>query len=70
MTVEAGELLALLGPSGSGKSTLLLCIGLLVEPTSGRISMEGRDVFADGAARVSARRYRRDNIGFIFRPTT
>jgi putative ABC transport system ATP-binding protein len=66
MKVDAGELLALLGPSGSGKSTLLLCISLIVEPTAGRIQVAGREIFADGASRVNARRYRRENIGFIF----
>jgi putative ABC transport system ATP-binding protein len=66
LTVEAGELLALLGPSGSGKSTLLLCISLIVEPTAGRIRVNNRDVFADGGPRLNVRRYRRENIGFIF----
>jgi putative ABC transport system ATP-binding protein len=66
LEVSAGELLALLGPSGSGKSTLLLCIGLVVEPTAGRIQVAGREIFADGSPRVNARRYRRENIGFIF----
>lgn len=66
LEVETGELLALLGPSGSGKSTLLLCIGLIVEPTSGRIAVNGRDVYADGVARVNARRFRRESLGFIF----
>jgi putative ABC transport system ATP-binding protein len=66
LEVEAGELLALLGPSGSGKSTLLLCISLIVEPTAGRIRVAGREVFTGGASHVNARRYRRENIGFIF----
>jgi putative ABC transport system ATP-binding protein len=66
LAVGAGELLALLGPSGSGKSTLLLCISLIVEPTAGRIQVAGHEVFAGGASHVNARRYRRENIGFIF----
>ena len=64
--VEAGELVALLGPSGSGKSTLLLCISLIQDPTSGRIAIAGRDVWRDGPLGLDARRFRRENIGFIF----
>jgi putative ABC transport system ATP-binding protein len=41
-------------------------MSLIVEPTSGRISVNGREVFAGGGSRVNARRYRRENIGFIF----
>jgi putative ABC transport system ATP-binding protein len=67
--IEAGELLALLGPSGSGKSTLLLCMSMVVEPTAGRIRVKGRDVFADGVLHVNPRRYRRENIGFVFQTT-
>ncbi len=66
LSVEAGELLALLGPSGSGKTTLLLCVGLIVEPSVGRIWVKDRDVFSGGVAHVNARRFRRENIGFIF----
>ena len=66
LSVDAGELVALLGPSGSGKSTLLLCISLIVEPTAGLIRVNDRVVFADGTPRVGARRYRRENIGFVF----
>jgi putative ABC transport system ATP-binding protein len=66
LSVEAGELLALLGPSGSGKTTLLLCIALVVEPSGGRMWVKNEDVFSDGVSHVNARRFRRENIGFIF----
>lgn len=65
-SVEAGELVALLGPSGSGKSTLLLCISLIEAPSAGRIMVRGRPVWPPGEGRIDARRYRRENIGFIF----
>jgi putative ABC transport system ATP-binding protein len=66
LSVEAGELAALIGPSGSGKSTLLLCISLIELPSSGTIALAGRDAWRDGKAEVDARRFRRENIGFIF----
>jgi putative ABC transport system ATP-binding protein len=66
LSVEAGELAALLGPSGSGKSTLLLCISLIEAPSSGTITVAGRDAWRDGRAALDARRFRRENIGFIF----
>ncbi len=64
--VEAGEVAALLGPSGSGKSTLLLCLSLIELPSSGSIAIRGRAAWRDGRAQVEARRYRRENIGFVF----
>jgi putative ABC transport system ATP-binding protein len=64
--VEAGEVAALLGPSGSGKSTLLLCLSLIEAPSSGTIAVAGRSAWRDGRAQVEARRYRRENIGFVF----
>jgi len=64
--VERGELMALLGPSGSGKSTLLLSISLILEPSSGRIVMNGQTIYDNVWMDVDARRFRRENIGFIF----
>jgi osmoprotectant transport system ATP-binding protein len=58
--VEAGELLALVGASGSGKTTTLKMINRLVEPSSGRVLVEGED-----AATVEAHRLRR-RIGYVF----
>jgi putative ABC transport system ATP-binding protein len=66
LSVEAGELAALLGPSGSGKSTLLLCISLIETPSSGRIAVRGRPAWRDGDMDVDDRRFRRENIGFVF----
>jgi putative ABC transport system ATP-binding protein len=65
-SVEAGELAALLGPSGSGKSTLLLSISLILEPSTGRIVMNGQEVYNNGRTGIDVRRFRRENIGFIF----
>ena len=65
-TVNAGELVALLGPSGSGKSTLLLCMSLILVPSSGRVVMNGHAVYDAGVTGLDVRRFRRENIGFIF----
>src|SRR5256714_4591323 len=61
--VRDGEFVVLIGLSGSGKSTLLRCINRLVEPTSGRILLDGEDITA--ASGVELRRIRR-NVGMIF----
>ena len=65
-SVERGELIALLGPSGSGKSTLLLSISLILEPSAGRIVMNGVTVYDDGWTGIDVRAFRRRNIGFVF----
>ncbi|WP_435883902.1 ABC transporter ATP-binding protein [Streptomyces tanashiensis] len=64
LTVEAGELLAIVGPSGSGKSTMLNIMGTLDRPTTGTVHVAGRDVGALSDARLSALRAR--HIGFVF----
>jgi putative ABC transport system ATP-binding protein len=66
LDVEAGELVALLGPSGSGKTTLLLCISLILDPSAGEIAMNGKAIFRAGRVNIDVRRFRRENVGFIF----
>ena len=64
LSVCAGELVAVMGPSGSGKSTLLTIAGGLDSPTSGSVSVEGRDLGAlDQRARA---RLRRTSVGYVF----
>ncbi|NQW48133.1 MAG: ABC transporter ATP-binding protein [Planctomycetes bacterium] len=63
-TLAPGSRLAVMGPSGSGKSTLLAILGVLEEPTSGSVRLDGVDPFAvQAAARASFRNHR---IGFVF----
>ncbi|MEU5876306.1 ABC transporter ATP-binding protein [Spirillospora sp. NPDC047279] len=64
VTVEIGELVAVVGPSGSGKSTMLHLLGTLDRPSSGTVLVQGRDVSRLTDRRVSALRSRR--IGFVF----
>jgi putative ABC transport system ATP-binding protein len=68
MTVGRGEFLSVVGPSGSGKTTLVNVIGCLDNPTSGRLSLDGRAVFADGRGLSEARltRIRREVFGYVF----
>ena len=61
--VPKGQFLAVIGLSGSGKSTLLRCINRLIEPTSGRVTLDGQDVTTANAEEL--RRIRR-RIGMVF----
>lgn len=63
LTVPAGQVMALIGPSGAGKSTLIRCVNRLVEPTSGSVSLDGRDITR---VRGAALRRARQQIGMIF----
>jgi len=66
MQVAPGEVVGLVGPSGSGKSTLLKCLGAIIEPTAGRMTL-GNEVIYDNGWRVKdLRALRRDRIGFVF----
>ncbi len=63
-SVPKGEFVAVVGESGSGKSTLLNMIGALDTPTSGKVFIDGRDIFAIKDSNLTI--FRRRNIGFIF----
>ncbi|MBK7847927.1 MAG: ABC transporter ATP-binding protein [Zoogloea sp.] len=66
MTVAPGEVVGLIGPSGSGKSTLLKCLGAVIEPTAGRMTLGDEVIFEDGWKIPDLRALRRDKIGFVF----
>lgn len=63
-SVPKGEYVAIVGESGSGKSTLLNMIGALDTPTSGKVYIDGKDIFGMKERNLTV--FRRRNIGFIF----
>ena len=64
LTVESGEFVAVVGTSGSGKSTLLHMLGGLDRPTSGKVYVDGNDIFALKDDELTI--FRRRRIGFVF----
>ena len=64
LSIEKGEMIALVGPSGAGKSTLLQQIGLLDTPTAGRVVINGNDTSKMNDAERTI--IRRDHIGFVY----
>ena len=63
-SVNKGEFLAIIGPSGSGKSTLLHILGGVDTPTSGKVYMEGTDVYAQKEEQLAI--FRRRQVGLIY----
>ena len=64
MTVEKGEILAIMGPSGSGKSTLLHCLAGILQPDRGEVRFAGRRI--DGLGEHERTELRRASFGFLF----
>ncbi len=64
ISIEDGEFIAIIGTSGSGKSTLLNLLGGLDRPTSGTVTVSGRDIFSMDDEELTI--FRRRNIGFVF----
>ena len=62
--VEKGQFVAIIGPSGSGKSTLLHILGGVDRPTSGKVYLEGQDVFAQNSEQLAI--FRRRQVGLIY----
>lgn len=63
-SVEKGEFLAIIGPSGSGKSTLLHIIGGVDRPTSGRVLLNGQDVYQQNEEQLAV--FRRREVGLVY----
>lgn len=66
MQVVPGEVVGLIGPSGSGKTTMLKCLGAVIEPSGGRMSIGDEMIYDEGWRINDLRALRRDRIGFVF----
>ncbi|MDE5619999.1 MAG: ABC transporter ATP-binding protein [Ruminococcus sp.] len=63
-SVKQGEFLAIIGPSGSGKSTLLHILGGVDKPTSGKVYMDGNDIYAQSDEKLAV--FRRRQVGLVY----
>jgi putative ABC transport system ATP-binding protein len=63
-SIQKGEFVALIGPSGSGKSTLLHILGGVDTPTSGKVYVDGKDVYAQNAEQLAI--FRRRQVGLVY----
>jgi putative ABC transport system ATP-binding protein len=68
LNIGQGEFISFVGPSGSGKTTLINILGCLDNPSSGRLRVDGRDIFTEGRTLSEAdlTRVRRDLFGYVF----
>lgn len=64
LAIRPGDFWAIMGPSGSGKTTLLTILGLVTQPTDGRLVIDGSDIYAGQTQDLA--RIRREKTGFIF----
>ena len=63
-SIEKGEFVSIVGPSGSGKTTLLLCLGGLIRPSSGKVTVDGASIYDLDFKKRAA--FRLKNLGFVF----
>jgi putative ABC transport system ATP-binding protein len=64
LSIERGEFVSIVGPSGSGKTTLLLCLGGLIHPSQGKVTIEGASIYDLDVKKRAIFRLR--NLGFVF----
>jgi len=64
LTIESGDVVSIVGPSGSGKSSMMMVIGGLERPTSGTVSVAGRDL--NGLSEDQLALFRREHVGILF----
>ena len=64
LSIERGEFVSIVGPSGSGKTTLLLCMGGLIHPSCGKVTIEGASIYDLDVKKRAIFRLR--NLGFVF----